>query len=322
MRISNTSNINLPLAVWLLHDEYDYVDKENYISVTTLMKPLKQIILAARIPPSQRQADVADYIARKYGHAIHDSIERAWSKGHERSLKLLGYPDHVIQKIKVNPTKEDLLKDASIIPVYIEQREFKEINGYTIGGKYDMVADGIPYDHKSTSVWAWIKGTRDEDHRLQISLYKWLNPEKITSDFAKVNYIFTDWSKMMAKSQKDYPTNRVMEKTIDLWQPAQTEVWVANKLRLISQYWHADESEIPECSDTELWRSDPQYKYYIDPANTTGRSTKNFDNKQEADAFAASKGKGVVKTVLGEPKACGYCPAFEVCNQKNRYFTP
>lgn len=320
MRISNTSDVDLTLAVWLVHDDYDHVDMENYISVTTLIKPLKQVILASRIPKSQQQSDVLDYVARKYGHAIHDSIERAWKTGYQRSMKLLGYPDAMIERVVVNPTDEERRARNDIIPVYIEQRGIKAFNGYNIGGKFDMAADGTPYDHKSTSVWAWIKGTRDESHTLQLSLYKWIHPEKITSDHARVNYIFTDWSAMMARSQKDYPPKRVMHKDIPLMTTGEVDTWVANKLRLLNQYWHADEKDIPECSDAELWRSDPQYKYYADPTKTDGRSTKNFDDKREADEFMASKGKGIVKTVLGEPKACGYCQAFEVCKQKDRYF--
>ena len=31
MKITNNSNISLSLAVWLLHDEYDYVNETNYI---------------------------------------------------------------------------------------------------------------------------------------------------------------------------------------------------------------------------------------------------------------------------------------------------
>ena len=47
---------------------------------------------------------------------------------------------------------------------------------------------------------------------------------------------------------------------------------------------------------------------------------RNFDNLAEANAFKNEKGKGVVVTKLGEPKACEYCPAFDICKQKDAYF--
>ena len=50
MIITNNHGISLPLAVWLLHDDYDYVKDENYISATSLLKSTKQIILSKRIP--------------------------------------------------------------------------------------------------------------------------------------------------------------------------------------------------------------------------------------------------------------------------------
>lgn len=323
MKITNVAGINLPLAVWLLHDEYDYVDKPNYISATGLMKSVKQTILASRIPPAEQQMDVQDLIARSLGHAIHDSIEKAWVKGHRRALKLLGYPDDVITRVMVNPTDEELSLVEDPIPVYLEQREFRNVvvNGvtYIIGGKYDMLAEGIVHDHKSTSVWSFVKGSKDEDYALQPSIYRWLNPKKAYADFAKINFIFTDWSKMMLRTE-GYPQHRVQEKVFPLLSLQETEAWIKDRISQFQRYKDSPEHEIPECTSKELWMSDPSYKYYADPTKTSGRSTKNFDNKSEAQGFMASKGgKGVVITVPGEAKACGYCPAFDNCQQKDRY---
>ena len=326
MKITNVSGINLPLAVWLLHDTYDYVDMENYISATGLLKPIKQTILAARIPPTNREMDIAENIARALGHAIHDSIERAWITpgAAAGALKKLGYPETVIDRIVVNPSDEMLRERNDVIPVYLEQRAFREVvvNGvtYTIGGKFDMVADGVPFDHKSTSAFSWLFGTKDEDHQLQLSLYKWLNPEKISSDEACVNYIFTDWSRMQAKTNPKYPQKRVEEKRLPLLPVQQMDRWVHDRLSLIQRHWNDPEEKIPECSDKELWRSEPTYKYYKDPSKLSGRSTKNFDSKHDAEQFKAEKGGvGVVITVPGEAKACNYCPVYDLCKQKDRY---
>lgn len=322
MKITNRSSINLPLAVWLMHDTYDYVDKPNYISVTSLMKPIKQTILAARIPLSEREMDVADNTARALGHSIHDSIESAWTHGYRRSMRLLGYPQEIIDRILINPTDEALRAKDDAIPVYMEQREFREvvIDGvtYTVGGKYDMVADGELYDHKSTSAFSWLFGTRDDDHRDQGSLYRWLNPEKIYGTHIHINYIFTDWSRMQAKTNPKYPQNRVEQKDIALSSVAETDRWVRERLHLIKTHWNSPESEMPPCTDKELWRSDPQYKFYNDPLKVSGRSTKNFDNIHDANQFMADKGgKGIVITIPGEAKACNYCQIYNICKQKD-----
>jgi hypothetical protein len=322
MKITNTSDISLALAVWLIHDEYDYINKPKYISATSLMKPLRQIILPRRIPVEKREADVGDFIARALGHSIHDSIEKAWKKGYQRSLKLLGYPEHVIGRVLINPTKEELMAAKDPIPIYLEQRAFKEINGWTVGGKFDIVTEGIVQDFKSTSAYTWVYGGRDDEHALQGSLYRWLNPDLITEDFIQINYIFTDWQKSQARSSPKYPQRRVEAKEIPLLDITETERWVTDRLNLIERYADAPEHELPECTAEELWMSDPKYKFYANAANTTGRSTKNFDSLADAKAFQASKGgKGAILTVPGEPKRCGYCEAFDVCTQKNKYFS-
>lgn len=329
--ITNNTDTPLALAVWLLHDEYDYVKGiENYISATSLMKPLRQIVLAPRLDASDAVVDVSDFTARALGHSLHDSVEKAWTKGYARSLKLLGYPDSVIERIKVNPTDVEVRGDNSIIPIYLEQRAFREIkvNGvtYTIGGKFDMVTDGIVQDVKSTSAYTWLHGGKDDDYQLQMSLYRWLDAgqalKKIHEDVGRINFIFTDWQKMQARTNPKYPQKRVEYKEIPLLSLAETEKWIQNKLEQIQRHHKQDESQLPFCTDQELWRSEPVHKYYADPSKTSGRSTRNFTSLSEARMFQADKGgKGMVITVPGEPKRCGYCEVASICTQKDGYFT-
>ena len=332
MRITNNTGIALPLAVWLLHDEYDYIDEPNYISVTTLMKPLRHIIIPPRIPAAEATPpDVEEYISRALGHSLHDSIEKSWVKGHKRSLKLLGYSDEVINRVLINPTPEELAATKDPIPVYLEQRGFRPFQGYTIGGKFDMVAEGIVQDNKSTSVNSWLFGSRDADYQLQMSLYRWIDAHRpsvglhrrITEDFGRINFIFTDWSKAQARANPKYP-KRVEEKEIWLLSLEETEEWVRKKLSLIQHYRDTPEHLLPECTDEELWRSAPKYKYFSDPEKAkdpSARSSKNFDDLSEAHRHLAEKAKGTIVTVPGEVKRCDYCPAFDGCTQKDRYFS-
>jgi hypothetical protein len=323
--VTNNTGISLAMAVWLVHDEYDYINEENYISATSLMKPLRHIVLPRRIPAAERTApDIADFTARSLGHSLHDSIEKAWVKGYRKNLTKLGYPPAIIDRVAINPTPEEVKARPDMIPVYLEQRTIRSLKigniTYRIGGKYDMVAEGIVHDNKSTSAYTWLHGTRDDEHALQGSIYRWLNPGVITEDFIRINYIFTDWQKMLAKSNPKYPQARLQAKDIPLLSLAQTEAWIINKMKLIEAYMNVPEPQVPECTDEELWRSEPVYKYYSDPSKTTGRSTKNFDTPQEARVFMTEKGgKGIVITVPGEPKRCGYCDAFDICTQKDKF---
>lgn len=327
MKITNTGNIPLALGVWLLHDEYDYQSMENYISATRLMKPLRSLILAARVPPEMQTADLEDFISRAFGHSLHDSIEKSWKsdKGRSNALRLMGYPESVINRILVNPTKEELAAKPDAIPVYLEQRMLKKVtvNGvtYTIGGKYDMVAEGIIHDNKSTTAYAWLFGGKDEDYQLQGSIYRWLDPEKITEDFIRINFLFTDWQKLQARTNPAYPQKRLEYKDINLMDIRDTDNWVKNKIAMFERYKDAPDEQIPECTDEELWMSDPVHKYYSDATKTSGKSTKNFTDAVEAHLYWQEEkgGKGVVITIPGTPKRCEYCDAAPVCKQRLKY---
>lgn len=316
MKITNNTGIPLGLAVWVMHDDYDYINEPNYISVTSLMKPVRQIILPKRIPVEQQEADISDFVASALGKSIHASIEKAWIEGYKVNLKKLGYPQSVIDCVQINPEKVT----EGAIPVFLEQRAKKEIDGYTIGGKFDLVIEGILHDNKSTSVYSWIYNDKDDEYALQGSLYRWLNQDKITEDFIRINFVFTDWAKAEAKRNPNYPQSRLLSRDIKLWSVEKTEEWVRNKLASLTKYMSVAEKDLPECTDKELWLSETIYKYYKDPSKTDGRSTKNFTDAAEARSFLASQGGiGILKTFAGKPRRCEYCPAYSICTQKDKY---
>lgn len=332
--ITNKTGISLALAVWAVNDDYDYQSEENYISVTTLMKPLRQIVLPRRVKAEEREeVDVIDLISRALGNSIHDSVEKAWVVNYKKNLKKLGTPEHVIARVLVNPTDADLAqwkREAIVgdpILVYVEQRAMKKVKTarkvWTVGGKFDMVTDGIVNDTKTTTAYTWLYGGKDGDYSQQGSLYRWLNPDKITEDFVRINFLFTDWQKSSAKTNPNYPQARVEFKDIPLIDITETEKWVVDKLEQIERFMTVPEDQIPKCSDADLWLSDPVFKYYLKPetAMAGGRATKNCESMAEAREYMAGKGgKGTIITVKGEPKRCLWCDAFAVCTQKNEYF--
>ena len=333
--ITNNSNIPLAMAVWLMHDEYDYIKTPGYISATALMKPLRHIILGKRNKNAAPQ-DIEGKIPSALGHSLHDSIEKAWLHGnHAVNMKKLGYPDQLIARVLVNPTPEELAKfngyakpEQEAIEVYLEQRATRTVvlNGktYIVGGKFDMVADGIVMDNKSTTAYTWVYGGKDDDYKLQLSIYKWLNPDKVKHDFGRINFIFTDWQRASARQNPKYPQSRLEYKDIDLMSDKETDDWVTEKLKLIELHQDTPETELPECSDAELWIGDPVYKFYLkeETAKNGGKCTNSCTTMAEAKAKQDAKGgRGVIITTVGQPKRCGYCPGFEVCTQKDKYFT-
>ena len=312
-KYANTSSVPLSLAVFLATDGYDY--DSSTISATALIKPIRQIILGSRVPEGIATVDLVQMMPSRMGSAIHDAIERSWKDNYAQALTNLGYPKRVIEKIRINPDPSEVTD--GIIPIYLEQRVSKKVGKFTISGKYDFIGDGRLEDFKTTSVYTAIKGINAEKYILQGSIYRWLNPTIITKDQMAIQFIFTDWSKMKAMTDPSYPQQRIQEKVFPLKSVLETDAYIKRKLDQIEQLWDTPEDQLPLCSDEDLWRSEPVFKYYKNPAKTT-RSTKNFDTKQEAMIrLAEDGGGGMVKEVPGQVTACKFCAAFPICSQKD-----
>jgi hypothetical protein len=315
---TNVTGVPLSVAAFLANDSYDHDD--NTISATGLMRPIRQSILAPRVPTAEAKIDLQSVWKSRQGTAIHDAIERVWTTDqYKTAMKAMKYPDAVIDRIVVNPDNVE----PNDIPVYLEQRLYREFMGYNISGKFDFIGDGTLEDFKSTSVFTWIYGTKTDDYALQGSIYRWLDSAqdkpKITSDHITIQFFFTDWVGFKASSETNYPANAVMKKDIPLLSLAETEQYITAKLTALNFYDGADESDLPNCSDKDLWRKPPVYKYYKNK-NSTKRSTKNFDSQTEAYArMQQDNNVGMVKEVPGQVVACRFCPAFPICTQKDEY---
>ena len=319
---TNNSGIPLSAAVWLAHDDYDHNDDPNHISATSLLKSVRQIVLGSRAAAKPSAADIHGLIASRIGTALHSTIENVWLDNHKECLTKLGYPKGLIDKVRINPTTAELQEwyddDIEIVPIYMERRSSKEIEGMNVSGKFDFVMDGRLEDFKSTGTYTYVNRTNDKKYQLQGSIYRWLNQGIITKDHMAIIFIFLDWKPGLANDPK-YPPNKVMEHKIPLLSVAQTEQYVSDKLIAVKQYIDADESTLPACNAEDLWQKDSVFKYYKNPAKMT-RSTKNFTNMHDANIRMGQDGNiGTVVEVKGEPTGCKYCDGFDLCSQKNAY---
>lgn len=314
MIYTNQTGLPLSVAVFLATDSYD--KDTDTVSATALLKPLRQLILTPRVSAEDASVDVLNMLKSRVGSAIHDGIEYAWKNNYKQALESLGYPKGVRESIVINPTTEQV--EEGCIPVYLEQRASKVVNGIKITGKYDFIADGVIEDFKSTGTFTYVNDTKSNDYILQGSIYRWLNPDKVTSSILRIVYIFMDWNTLRAKTDPNYPKQSVMAVEYPLMSLQETENFVINKLNQFLKLKDAPEEQLPLCTDKELWRKDPVWKYYRDP-NKTARSTKNFDSKQDAYIrLAKDGGNGLIIEKPGEVVACKYCPAFMACSQKDK----
>ena len=313
---TNNSNIPLSLSVWLAQpDDYDLAGREDVISATSLIRPTRSLILGGRVDKDV-EVDIHNKAASAIGTAIHNSIENAWKQNFAKSMIALGYADTLISRVRVNPTTPKDHPDQ--LDVYLDKRTIKEFEGVKVGGKFDIVIDGELEDVKSTSTYTYVKGSNDKEYRLQGSIYRWLNPEIITSEYMKIAYVFTDWKASQVKINPDYPPYKCMSKRYPLFSLAETEAYIRERLNQIKTYLKAPQDQMPECTPRELWQEPPRWAYYKDP-NKTARATKLFDLEQDAHIRNGQDGgRGLVVKRPAEVKRCGYCDAFSICEQAKK----
>jgi hypothetical protein len=310
---TNKHNVSIPLAVFLMFDNYDHDGRTNTISATSIIKPLRQLALRKLYPEVSKSIDISGLVASRMGSAIHDGCEQAWTDNDNitKAFTALGLTK-LIPRLQINPTKP-LENDE--IGVYVEQRHEKPIGDYIITGKYDLVLDGRLVDYKSTSVWGYIYDSNALKYTQQGSIYRWLSPHIIKDDKMEIEYMFTDWSAAEALRKPTYPQLRVLSKNYPLWSESETETYIRDKLAALDSILTQGESGLPLCNSEELWESETVYKYYKNP-NNTKRATKNFPTKTEADARHSADGfVGSVVEVKGQVKACRYCDVVGVCSQ-------
>ena len=310
---TNHNNVSLPLAVFLMYDDYNYDERSNVVSATGLIKPLRQLILTHQNPTEAKTVEISELVASRMGNAIHKGCELAWTDlpTVKKALKALGANDDAADSIRINPP---YLKEGETA-VYVEQRVEKTIGDFIISGQYDLVLDGVLNDFKSTSVWTYIFDSSADSYIKQGSIYKWLSPDKITSDYININYIFTDWSAAKAREKKDYPQFKAVTKKYYLWSSEETENWIRNRLETYKLHLNTPQEGLPECTDAELWATEAKYKHYKDSSSTRASNGGTFTSMDDALKFQAQKGGGIIKTIPGTVRHCPYCPVLDICTQ-------
>ncbi len=315
-KYTNNKQVSLSMAVWLAHDQYDHNPDPNTMSATTLMKPLKQIILGRRVKPEDAVPDISDQISNQMGTAIHTAVEQAWLTNYKQSMESIGLPKKLIERVRINPTEGELVK--GVIPVYMEIRSSKKIHGINITGKFDFIADGRIEDIKNTQTYTYTKGVKQDDFILQLSIYKWLNQDKVTKDDGLIQFVFSDWKAYeLASNPKTYPASKLLTHRVPLMTVEAVDNYVHDKVAKIIKFKDAAEKDLPHCTRKELWRDPTKYKYFSKPTNK--KATKVFTNMVDANNWLSSKGKGIIKTVESPVKACLWCNAYTVCKQKDTY---
>lgn len=290
MELTNKKNLPQYIFDWLKTDNYDYNTDPLVLSTTSIMRPIRVQLLTAR-HASKSEVDAIDLIASRFGNAIHDSLER---------IKTPGY------------TKEQRVSKT----LSVNNKE------YTVTGKYDVLEQVEENrfrlrDIKTTSVWSYIHGKKDDIYEEQLSIYRWLLTKENVEvlDTAYIDFFFTDWQNQKAKTEADYPNHRVQHSyKVNLWPIEKTETHVKKRLQLLEEFLEVEDNRLPECTPEELWAQSDVYAIY---KKDNKKATKLCDTKAEAQAYMVDKGlkDSYIQFRPGKVRRCKYCVAAPFCNQ-------
>lgn len=312
MAYTNDRQIPLSVAVWLARDLYDR--DPTYISGSELQRSNRQIVLGRRV---SQDIDLSHVLAARLGNAINDAIDAAWKSEHlMHYVKLAGF--NPLMEYEVNPG----IVPCGRTPIYIQKRYEEPFLGRVLSGAPDMILHGRLLDYKSTSVFLYQKKT-PADYMWQLTTYRYLAREYITDDTATIQFILKDWSRTRATKDPNYPQTPCPSMLVRVGTADECKARLESRITELDALMSVNDEDLPFCTDEELWLDPPRFAYYKDPfALPTARATRVFDTHAEAVAFQGTKnGVGKIETRKGLPKACDYCPASTICNQRLSWIT-
>ena len=274
-----TNNLKLPQPfVDAVNSDYKY--KEKRYSVTTLLKPTREIILQRRHNDEIEQ-DVSDMIWSIFGTAVHSVLENSTEGKHLLSEKALEI----------------------------------QVGDYTLSGRSDLynTRNFTVIDYKVTSVWKYI--LKDfEDYRLQGLMYVYML-KKLGYKAKKAEFvlILKDWQKSKAKFDKTYPQLSVqkVQFTFNDSDFEFIEKFINDKFEDIKKAEQLADDELPECSAKDRWNSGDKYAVMRNGRKTALRV---LDSLEEAEQYKTENGGDYIETRKGEDKKCQeYCLCCEFC---------
>ena len=278
-----TNKFNLPSAfVNLAEDDHEFKEKE--YSVTTLLQPIREIMLKRRFY-NEIEEDVSDRIWAIFGTAIHKVLESADKTGNAE----------------------------------IDLR-WEIVKGYYLTGRCDLYNEETftIEDYKTCSVYKILQ--KDfEDWRKQGLMYAWLS-RKLGKYVGKLRFhaLMKDWSSKdyRHRGEKWYPEHPIWTWQYEITENDMIEIekFIRDKFDEIIKY--ESMKDLPLCTNSERWNAGN--KYAIKKIGQK-KAIKIYDSVEEAELNVC---EGLeIETRPGEDKKClDYCRVCKFCDYwKEKY---
>lgn len=277
MKITNRANLPMPF-VRMAEEEYEVKPKR--YSVTTLLKPVREILLNRR-HNAEIEQDCSDMIWLLFGKAVHAVLE--------------GYSEGASEFAE-------------------EKLSYELENGYTVSGVIDLydLDKAEVVDYKTASVWKAIYKDYD-DWKKQGLMYAWLLRKNGLPCEKVVFYaILKDWSKTKAKTDHEYPQSPVLRVDFNIKEIDEIDKFIRNKIDEIIFYEDKPDSELPLCSEEDRWNDGNKYAVMKKGRKSALRV---LDSMEAAEEWKSTNGGDFIETRKGTDKKCiDYCLCCTKCD--------
>jgi len=276
MKITNKMNLPMPF-VRMAESDYKYTEKR--YSITTLLKPTREILLCRRHDHEVEQ-DCSEMIWALFGQAVH----------------------HILQQASDGKTE------------FAEERlEYTLENGYTISGiidLYDMAKEEV-VDYKTASTWKVVFNDF-KDWEKQGLGYAWLLQKNgLPCKTVKFYGILKDHSKSEAKRKADYPKLPVVEVPFRFDSIEEIDKYLREKVDELIKCESIPDDELPLCSEEDRWRSPNKYAVMKKGRKSALRL---LDTQEEAEEWQKVNGGDSIEVRPGLDKKCiDYCSCKNYC---------
>ena len=306
-KFTNRTNIPKELLIFAIYHAAQYDGKPTTatnLSVSDFLTPMRKLIYKIQSPEITELTDVSYIMKSAKGTAMHSGLEAAlaWYGGYKQEIRSQKVIDGVIVsgKFDLIDLETNTLKDLKHVSSYAYKKLMLDIE------KIKDMDNSMTLKERLEYIPTYTK------FQLQMSMYKWLNPELNLNPYGDIIFSLNDGGGM-----ERYPIDNFHR--FPLLLDEEIEEFVVNHLTELKQ--HLADGTLPLCSDSERGFSQAEYKLQrVSPTNgqlTTVRGSK-FDNYTKFREFVVAKGKlGDVEQITeAKYTLCNYCNYSSICTQE------
>lgn len=282
-----TNKYGLPKALVLACETSPH-NRENAFSATTLLKGVREVLLAKR----------------HWGEMVEDVADRVWA--------LFGTAFHNLMEVQA--------------PDAFTEKYFEVgIGDYKVTGKVDLYDPKTCclWDYKTTSVWKVIYQNFD-DWKKQGLIYAWLMREAgYEVKQCKFIALLKDHKKRDAKLKEDYPKVPVYVHSFDVTEDDLLEIesYIYEKVSELVENINVPDDKLPLCSESERWAKPTTYAVMKKGRKTALRVVDTLEQAEQIKAGMNDDNVFIEERAGSDGKCPEYCSACEWCNYYKEKYT-